>query len=424
MAELLITNVTIFDGSGREPFAGEVHIAGNRIKAVAEAPNKLPRDAISVLDGQGGTLLPGLVEPHGHPTFPDASSRTDFIRLPPEEHTLVTMRNARTMLDCGYTGVLSAASAKPRLDVVIRNAINAGEIPGPRLLANTPEITVTSGLGDANLLHLPHQVDSGFTWVADGPDEIRKACRLFVREGVDLFKLNISGDQSTPSAQAEQTVMSEAEVMAAMEVARAHDRRVCAHARSIGSVKLCLRHGIDIIYHSNHTSPETLDALEAAKDRVFVVPTLGHTYNQVHGSEFAPPFKLPGAAVELEAGIESMGALHKRGVRVLPGGDYGFNFNPHGTYARDLKLFVEVLGFTPSETLVAATRMGGEIMGMGDELGQIRPGYLADLLVVRGNPVQDIRLLLEQENLLVIMKDGELHKGPHPTPAEALRAAG
>ena len=104
--------------------------------------------------------------------------------------------------------------------------------------------------------------------------------------------------------------------------------------------------------------------------------------------------------------------LRKRGIRVLPGGDYGFAWNPHGTYARDLLLFVDVLGFTPTETLVAATRMGGEIMGMADELGQVKPGYLADLLLVDGNPLTDIKRLQDQDALLVIMKDGRLHKGP------------
>jgi imidazolonepropionase-like amidohydrolase len=97
---------------------------------------------------------------------------------------------------------------------------------------------------------------------------------------------------------------------------------------------------------------------------------------------------------------------------VLPGGDYGFAWNPHGTYARDLLLFVDVLGFTPMETLVAATRLGGEIMGHPGELGQIKPGYLADLLLVDGDPLADIKLLQRQDALLVIMKDGRLHKAP------------
>ena len=251
MSALRITNVKVFDGSGERPFLGEVLVEGNRIAAVGRPGQSPPRPGVAVLDGGGATLMPGMTEGHAHPTFPDASSFDDFNRLPPEEHMLVTMQNARTFLDCGYTSVVSAASAKPRLDVVIRNAINTGRIPGPRYLANSPEITVTGGLGDANQMHLPHQPNTTFACVADGPDDMRRLCRLLVREGVDLLKLNISGDEFTPSARAEATVMTDAEVAACVEVAASRGLRVCAHARSAESVKKCVRHGVEIIYHGN-----------------------------------------------------------------------------------------------------------------------------------------------------------------------------
>src|SRR6185312_8428960 len=283
-----------------------------------------------------------------------------------------TMRNARTLLDCGYTSVLAAASAKPRLDVVIRNEINAGRIPGLRYLANGPEITVTGGLGDENELHLPHLETPTFAWVADGPDEVRKICRLLVRE--------------------------------------------CAHARSADSVKMCIRHGLGIIYHANFADEEALDQLEANRDWCFVVPALALTYQACYAASdwgFTPELvRSRGLLRQLETSVETMGRMRKRGIRVLPGGDYGFAWNPHGTYARDLLLFVDVLGFTPMETLVAATKLGGEIMGRPNELGQIKPGYLADLLLVDGDPLADIKRLQSQDALLVIMKDGHLHKAP------------
>lgn len=104
--------------------------------------------------------------------------------------------------------------------------------------------------------------------------------------------------------------------------------------------------------------------------------------------------------------------MRKRGIRVLPGGDYGFTYTPHGTYARDLWLFVKILGFSPMETIVAATRLGGEIMGMPGELGVVKPGALADLLLVDGDPLADIEVLQDRNALLMIMKDGTLHKAP------------
>jgi hypothetical protein len=220
MDRTLIANATIFDGSGTAPFSGDVLVDGQRVTAV-QPGGGLSRAGARLIDGTGATLMPGLVEPHGHVSYPDAATNADFTRLPPEEHVLVTMRNARTMLECGYTSVLSGASAKPRLDIVIRNEIEAGRIPGPRYLANGPEITVTGGLGDENTLHLPHLETPTFAWVADGADEIRKVCRLLVREGTDLLKLNISGDTGPRDSRSQRAVMTDTEVAAAMEIARA-----------------------------------------------------------------------------------------------------------------------------------------------------------------------------------------------------------
>ena len=127
MDRTLIANATIFEGSGAAPFTGDVLVEGQRVNAVQRGGG-LPRAGARIIDGAGATLMPGLVEPHGHVSYPDAATNADFTRLPPEEHVLVTMRNARTMLECGYTSVLSGASAKPRLDIVIRNEIEAGRI--------------------------------------------------------------------------------------------------------------------------------------------------------------------------------------------------------------------------------------------------------------------------------------------------------
>jgi imidazolonepropionase-like amidohydrolase len=318
------------------------------------------------------------------------------------------------MLDCGYTSALSAAAAKPRLDVVLKREIEAGRVPGPRLLANGPEITVTGGLGDTNLLHLPHQETMTFCWVADGPDAVRRVCRLLAREGVDLLKLNISGDAGTSSWPAEQTPMADAEVAAAMEVARARGLRVCAHCRSADSVLMALRHGVDVIYHANYADARALDALEAARDRIVVAPALGITYtlSQAKGQWGVTPERSRMLQHELDVSVETMRSLHKRGVRVLPGGDYGFPYTPHGTYARDLWIFVEVLGFSPMETLVAATRLGGEIMGRPGELGVIQAGALADLLLVAGDPLADIEMLQDRAAIRMVMKDGALHRAP------------
>jgi imidazolonepropionase-like amidohydrolase len=415
MTSRLITNARILDGTGREPFAGSVRIDGPRIAEVSPALAPAARAGEAVIDARGAVLMPGLIESHAHLSFADVGSH-ELTRLPPEEHVLVTVRNARTMLDSGYTSAVSAAAAKPRLDVVVKREIDAGRIPGPRLLANGPEITVTGGLGDSNLLHLPYHETPTFCWVVDGPDAMRRACRLLAREGVDLLKLNLSGDLGTSAWSSELTPMSEAEVSAATEVARARGLRVCAHCRSGDAVRMAVRHGIEIIYHANYCDEAALDALEAARDRVFVAPALGITYNLAHanGEWGVTPERARAFERELAVSVETIGRMRPRGIRVLPGGDYGFPYNPHGTYARDLWLFVKVLGFSPMETLVAATRLGGEIMGRPGELGVVKAGALADLLLVDGDPLADITILQDRAALRMIMKDGVPHKGPDP----------
>ena len=413
MAGYLITNARVLDGSGKAPFAGAVRVEANRITEVTPGAAPPPARGAIVIDAGGATLMPGLVESHAHLGFADMTSQ-ELTRLPPEEHMLVTVRNAKLMLDCGYTSAFSAASPKARLDVVLKREIEAGRVPGPRLLANGPEITVTGGLGDTNMLHLPHHETPTFCWVADGAEQIRRVCRLLAREGVDLLKLNLSGDAGTSSYPSDQTPMSEAEVAAAMEVARAARLRVAAHCRSAESVMVALRHGIEVIYHANWADERALDALEAARDRIFVGPALGITYSlsQAAGQWGVTAEGSAGFERELAVSVEVLGKMRRRGIRVLPGGDYGFPFTPHGTYARDLWLFVKILGFSPMDTLVAATRLGGELMGKPGELGVVTAGALADLLLVDGDPLANIEVLQDRDALRMIMKDGALHKAP------------
>jgi imidazolonepropionase-like amidohydrolase len=408
----LITNVRVLDGTGGDPFAGSVRVESNRIVQVA-ATTLAARPGELSIDGGGATLMPGLVEPHAHLSFADVSAY-ELTRMPVEEHLLATVRNARTMLDAGYTSALSAAAAKPRLDVVVKREIDAGRIPGPRLLANGPEITVTGGLGDTNLLHLPYHETPTFCWVVDGADAMRRACRLLAREGVDLLKLNLSGDLGTSAWSSELTPMTETELEAAMEVARARGLRVCAHCRSGDSVRMAVEHGVEVIYHANYCDERALDTLEAARERVFVAPALGITYHlsQANGQRGVTPERAREFERELAASVETIGQMRRRGIRVLPGGDYGFPFNPHGAYARDLWLFVKVLGFSPMETLVAATKLGGEIMGHPGQLGVVKAGALADLILVDGDPVADIAVLQDRSAIRMIMKDGDLHRAP------------
>ena len=199
------------------------------------------------------------------------------------------------------------------------------------------------------------------------------------------------------------------------QIVHAHGRRMNAHARSADSVKMCVRHGVDIIYHANFADEEALDMIEANKDRHFVSPNIGYpTVAVFEGAACGlrpDEVKDLGFPEELEGACNVMKALHKRGVRVLGGGDYGFAWNPHGDYAKELTFFVDYVGFSPVETIKCATKTGAEIMGLGDEVGTLEPGKLADVLVVDGDVAADISLLEDRSNFIAVMQAGAVKAG-------------
>ncbi len=415
MKSTLFTNVRILDGSGTNPFSGSVLVQGNRILQVGRSTAAIsPSDAV-VMDGAGATLMPGMCEAHTHFSWNNAATLGAIQTMPVEEHVLWCAKVARQYLQAGWTSCVGAACAKPRLDVVTRNAINAGQIPGPRYLAASQEITVPGALGDETLPHLPFP-EFSFGVNVNGAEDMRKVVRMFLKYGVDSIKLNLSGDNFTPDSPAETGWMTDAEVATAMEEVRMRGKRGTAHARSAASVKQALRHGMQVIYHASFTDEEALDMLEEAKDRIFVAPGLAILYAMLNEAE---PWGIThakavamGYQIEWDAALESLKAMHKRGVRVLPGGDYGFAFTPHGQNARDLEFFVKYLGFTPMEAIRAATLYGGQIMMRPNDLGLVKEGYLADLLLIDGDPLANLSILRDPKRILAVMKDGVFAKHP------------
>lgn len=402
---ILIRNARIFDGSGSPSFDGSVLVENDRIAAVGK--DCASAEADMVIDADGRTLMPGLVEAHAHLTWGSSLEKVyhQFI-LPPDELKIAAWRNARVLLDHGFTSAYSAGALGDGIEVDLAAAIERGETPGPRLVPSTLERSPEGAEG----------VDTGDVFNGRGAEAMRDFVAYCDERGVKSLKLVISGEDALKPGTAQDILYTDEEMEAAGAAAREAGLWIATHAYSPRAIHLAIEAGARIIYHASYADEAAMDEMVAAKDRTFYAPSPGVS---IAALEATPPPHIDmshmkaSAADRMEREARIVPELKRRGVRILIGGDYGFPFNPIGRNARDLQIFVDHFGYTPAEALVAATKLGGELMGL--EVGQIQPGYLADLLLVDGDPTADVAILQDKDRLAMIMKNGELHKAPMET---------
>ncbi|CAM1504602.1 Fc.00g021930.m01.CDS01 [Cosmosporella sp. VM-42] len=394
---ILFVGVRILDSTGREPYLGDVLIEGEKITAVGDVPQKenLVRDPkVRVFQGKGRTLMSGLGDGHTHLTW-NGGGLARLGELKTEENVLLTLKSAHCFLDSGYTMCFGAASAKDRLDVVVRDAINAGGVPGPGYLANAKEIAKSEG-----------DLVAGITAFPQGPDQIREVVRYHIQDiGVDNVKLSMSGEEICEVRSAEECFFTDEETAACVDEAHKYKKRLCAHARARDSIKMCLNHGVDVIYHGSYIDDEGTSTLSSLRLNWLWVTTYeaeAFSYSQEKAEKV-------GYKRELDVAVAGLREMHRRGIVILPGGDYGFAWTPNGTYSRDLEHVVRLLGFTPHESVIAATAGVAALLMRGHELGRIQPGYYADCVLVDGDPLEDISILQDHNRLNIII-NGRVHK--------------
>jgi imidazolonepropionase-like amidohydrolase len=409
---LYLKNARLIDGTGAGPVDGAgIVIEGDTIVHAGRLHRgDEPTADFTEMNLTGKTVIPGLIEAHLHLSYNNVKAVADLdLNCPPEYSTLLAAKNAELALRCGYTAARSAGSVHA-VDVALKRAINEGLYPGPRLLAAGRDICATGGMADWNPSYLKLGME-GLALIADGPDQVRAAVRRVIKDGADVVKCYIGGDALLPHTPIGDCTYTLPEVQALVDEAHMRGRIVSAHVRGERSTDVAARAGVDSIEHATYASD---DALKRIRDGgMTLVPGLRYLYSIV---ENGPRFGITediiapsGLRDEIKRAADTYRRAKDRGIRMCPGGDFGFAWNPHGEYARDIQVFVDVIGYTPLEALTCATRYGAELMRMQDRIGTLQPGKLADLVIVDGDPLRDIAILHDRGRLTVI-KGGVLVK--------------
>lgn len=418
---LIVTNGKLVDGKGGQPIPDATVVIQDgmiRYAGPALGAPQLPPDTPQ-LDARGGTIMPGLVEAHFHATYFNIAALEDLdIKYPVEYVSLLSSVNAKLALECGYTAARSGGCLF-NIDVWLKKAIESDLIPGPRLAASGREICSAGGLMDWNPEFRKIGME-GLVFIINGPDDARRAVRSLVKDGVEWVKTYPTGDAASPDINDHHTLcMTLEEMQAVVATAHNHKLKVTGHCRATEGIKNALRAGYDALEHGTFMDDEALDML--LERDVPVVPALYFEKASVlRGHEFGlPQVVIDGHQETLEGGAESARRILRAGGRLGMGGDYGFGWNPHGDYARELTFFVKDVGLTPLEVITCATKTGAEIMGREKEFGTVEAGKLADLLIVDGDVVSDIAVLEDRSRFIAVMQAGVIKAGqlapPFPT---------
>jgi imidazolonepropionase-like amidohydrolase len=417
---VLLTNAQIFDGTGGESIVnGSVWVEGDEIRRVGRA-DQFPDvgDDVPRVDVGGRFVMPGMTESHTHLSYNNVATFQDLdVKAGPEMATINTLKNAKALLRCGYTGAFSFGSLFA-IDVAVRDAINAGTVTGPRIVAAGRDVIGTSGEADWNPDYMKLGME-GLAMLADNPWEVRKSVRKIRKAGADNVKVYFDGDELTPHSLPGELTYTQEEADAAADESRRHNLRAICHAKAAVAVSMAMKAGFDVVGHANFLDDEALGRLRDARHRVYVTPAVNYFVDIFEkGPEMGFDINLLNSLYkdEFAETIVSVRKMHAAGVKVVPGGDFGFAWAPHGTYAKDLQNFVELFGFSTRETLVSATRDAGAMANFGGGMtGTLEPGKWADLIVVDGNPLEDIAILQDTSKIRTVMKGGKFYHNTLPS---------
>jgi imidazolonepropionase-like amidohydrolase len=398
---IVVKAARLIDGRGGPPLQpAMVRIVGERIEEVA-ATIGVPAGA-TLIDLGSATLLPGFIDLHTHLTDrDDVHWEAALTTTTPPEAALWGARNARVTLMAGFTTCRDMGPTWPYVDVELRRAIEAGAVPGPRMLVAGNYVSSTGGAGDARQFSI--YLDVPFVRnLADGPDEVVKAVRTNFKYGADFIKILVTGavlsKGITPGAQQ----YSDAEIQAAVTEANRWGRPVAAHAHGADGIKAAIRAGVRTVDHGSYLDDEAVALLKQSR-RTFYVPTLA-LGSYIESAPHVPESEKARGRVVNEIAV---GGFRRALAANLPIGlATDAPVMPHGLNAREIEYRVS-LGEPAMHAIVAATSLNAEIIGMQDRIGSVTAGKLADLIAVAGNPLAAIEAL---SDVRFVMKGGTVFK--------------
>ncbi|MEU5219863.1 amidohydrolase family protein [Streptomyces sp. NPDC020807] len=405
----LLHRATVQEGLGRASLPRRsVLLDGDRIEAVLPedlAPLHAPD--IDVLDLDGRTVMPGMTLGHTHIAYLNVLDGRDmlFTHSVPDT-TLAAARNATALLALGYTAFVGAGSVAG-IDMALRKAVDSGHLLGPRITPCSRDLMV-SGPPERRNPEVGRRIPTDLMRLADTPEEMARYVAGEIAQGAEIVKVFSSGDDTFPNGRSHELLFTPEELTIAARTAHEHGAKIRAHSRGLRGIRNAIAAGVDVIDHATYADDAALD--DIAERGIFVVPSLyqphmllttgtdhGKTVEYLESLEFE---------AEIANSLRILPLMVERGIPVVAGDDFGFAWTPHGTYAKELELYVTMAGIPAPTVLTWATANGARLAGRGDDAGTVQPGRLADLVVTDGDPAADITVLSRPDAIELVLLGG------------------